>query len=407
MAAVDVNRPFEVGALWLVATPLLGSTILAKFAVPPFGAMGIAIGVFLTALAALWGVLRGRLILSSAILTGFLFLFAFAGLVPALRGEYYSLPSLIFLVILHLPYVLQWGKEPAPGFTVTSAIFSRLCLFVAFCGIAQFGLQFLLGSAWAFPIETFLPDVFQVQAFNKQGPLAYGYDIYRANGIFLLEPSFFSQFMAVGILYELVVSAIWWRAAVMAVALVLSYSGTGLIVLIICLPLVAFIHRRWQLVPMVALGAVFVLLGADYLNLNLFVSRAGEFQSTGSSAFARFVGGVYLFDEFLWGEPWRAWFGYGAGAFKQYAWQVSVPVAEMAVPKMVFEFGLLGGMLYFGLLAWVVFRAPVPFVIRLAVYVTYFLNGNYIVFSHGLALSLLVWPHSSEQRNPPGGYDYG
>lgn len=408
---VSVTRPIPTGsvggdrrwALVIMVAPLLGATLLAKLAVPPLGAMGIAIGMFLTLVAGAWGLASGRLLLDARVLAGFAILFAFAGIGPMLRGEAYSLPSLVFLMVLHAPYVLVAAAGKAPDVESMQRLFSRLCLFVAWCGIVQFGIQFVIGPVLAFPAENLVPEALQVQAFNKQGPLAYGYDIYRSNGVFMLEPSFFSQLMAIGIAFELAVTGAWWRAAVMAVALVLSYSGTGMIVLAVCLPVVAMVYQRWQLVPMAVLAAVAIVVGADYLNLDLFVSRAGEFQSTGSSAFARFVGGFYLFEQFLWDEPLRALFGYGAGTFKDYAPQVSVPVAEMAVPKMVFEFGLLGGLLYFGLLGWVVFRSPAPFILRLSVYVTYFLSGNYIVFSHGLALSLLVWPNDLRGKPVIGG----
>lgn len=393
----------ERWTLALMAVPLIGATILAKLAVPPLGAMGIAIGMFLNVFAGAWGLASGRLLLDARVLAGFALLFAFAGIGPMLRGEAYSLPSLVFLMVLHAPYVLVAARGQAVDVRVMQRLFSQLCMFVAWCGIVQFGIQFVIGPVLAFPVENFLPDALQVQAFNKQGPLAYGYNIYRSNGVFLLEPSFFSQFMAIGIAFELAVTGAWMRAAIMGVALVLSYSGTGMIVLAVCLPVVAVVYRRWQLVPLAVLAGAAVVIGADYLNLDLLVSRANEFQSSGSSAFARFVGGFYLFDQFLWDEPVRALLGYGAGTFKDYAPLVSVPVAEMAVPKMVFEFGLLGGLLYFGLLAWVVFRSPAPLVLRLAVYVTYFLSGNYIVFSHGLALSLLAWPHAAPSEWPIGG----
>ena len=230
--------------LVLMAMPLIGATLMAKLALPPFGAMGIAIGMFINAFAGAWGLATGRLLIDPRVLVGFIMLFAFAAIGPMLRGEAYSFPSLLFLVMLHAPYVLIATAErsTSANVEVMQRLFSRLCLVVAWFGIVQFGIQFVIGPVLAFPIENLVPQAFQVQAFNKQGPLAYGYDIYRSNGVFLLEPSFFSQFMAIGIAFELAVTRAWWRAATMAVALVLSYSGTGLIVLAVCLPLVG---ARW------------------------------------------------------------------------------------------------------------------------------------------------------------------
>lgn len=382
---------------WTRALPLIGISLFAKFAIPPLGERGIAIGLFFNLAACAWGVASLRWVVDSAMAAAFLLLFAFAGISPILRAESYSILSLIFLVMLHLPYVLRPPSVALPAAQRMHVWFSKLCLFLAWCGIAQFALQFAIGATLAFPIENLVPDSLQVQAFNKQGPLAYGYDIYRSNGIFMLEPSFFSQLMAVGIVYEVAIAGAWLRAAIMTLALLLSYSGTGMVVLMVCLPLIAWKHRRWQLLPLGVLGGLSLILAADYLNLDLFVSRAGEFQSTGSSAFARFVGGFYMFDQFLWTDTIKALFGFGAGTFKDYAPLVSVPVTEMSMPKMIFEFGLLGGLAYFALIGWAVFRTSAPLVLKLAVYTTFLLNGNYIVFSHGLALSLLVWSDVGSQ----------
>ena len=67
--------------------------------------------------------------------------------------------------------------------------------------------------------------------------MGYGSHEYRANGVFLLEPSFFSQVLAVGIVAELCTFGRLSRLALFGLALIVSYSGTGLIVLAVCLPL--------------------------------------------------------------------------------------------------------------------------------------------------------------------------
>ena len=94
---------------------------------------------------------------------------------------------------------------------------------------------------------------FIVQHFNKQAALAYGSEVYRANGVFLLEPSFFSQVLAVAIIAELctlggkIPLASATRLAVFSAALFVSYSGTGVLVLAVCLPLYVVMRRRWGL----------------------------------------------------------------------------------------------------------------------------------------------------------------
>lgn len=377
---------------WLVLAPLVGVTLLAKLALPPLGAMGIAIGGLLNFMAMVAALAWGRFSVDPWLAVGFGLFFAYAGICPLLTGHDFSPSSLAFLLMLHLPYlVVPRASESLRAWVLRQA--SGLCWFLAWCGIGQYTLQLAVGPTWAFPIESFMPAPLLVQAFNTQGVLAYGSELYRTNGVFLLEASFYSQLLAVGLAFEIALHQRWWRAGVMAMAMVLSYSGTGFIVLALCLPVLALVYRRWQLIPLLVIAVVALMLASEQLNLDVMLNRAGEFESEGSSAFSRFVGAFYLFDELLWNDPLKAMLGYGAGAFRDFAPKVSVVVAEMAIPKMIFEYGLLGGGLYFALLAWTVFRSRAPVILRVAVFVTFFLNGALTVFSHGLALALLVWSH--------------
>jgi hypothetical protein len=63
----------------------------------------------------------------------------------------------------------------------------------------------------------------------------------------------------------------------------------------------------------------------------------------------------------------------------------------MALFKIVFEFGLVGAVAYFGFLFCCLFSSPAPRLLTVAVGITYLLNGMYAPFAHGLALGLLLW----------------
>jgi hypothetical protein len=261
----------------------------------------------------------------------------------------------------------------------------------AWCGIAQGSLQFIVNARFLYPIENFVPASLIVQHFNEQAALGYGSEVYRPNGVFLLEPSFFSQVLAVAIVAELCTLGRARRLAVFGIALLVSYSGTGIMVLAICLPLYAATRRRWGLLFLGLFALVVMIALVEYLHMDRFLGRVGEFGSTHSSGFARFVGGFYLFDQFLWGDPWRTLFGYGAGAFLDYALHSRYPAAEMALFKVVFEFGLVGAAAYFGFLVCCLSSSSAPRMLILAVGITYLLNGIYTPFAHGLAFSLLLW----------------
>jgi hypothetical protein len=374
----------------LLAAPLIGATFLSKFGFPPLAALGIGVSIFflLGVLAA--GTVLGGLSIEPRRLALFAAMIGILGVMQIFQPNSFSPSSLLLLVAVHLPYIFT-----IPGSDDKDRIikfFLGIVTVFAWCGIAQYGLQFFVNPRFLFPIENFTPDSFIVQQFNHQAAMEYGSQEYRANGVFMLEPSFFSQMLAVAIIVELCTLGRFSRVAVYGLALLVSYSGTGLIVLAVCLPLCLVAQRRWGLLVFGLLVLAVVIPLQLYFHANRLLSRIGEFDSNQSSAYMRFVGGFRLFDKFLWEDLWRTLFGYGAGSFVSYSSRVHYyAAAEMALFKIVFEFGLVGAVAYFGFLFSCLYYSSAPRLLILAVGITYFLNGIYVPFAHGLALSLLLW----------------
>jgi len=277
-------------------------------------------------------------------------------------------------------------------------MFLNLALVLACCGIAQFCLQFVIDARFVFPIENFVPSSWVVQHFNGQGVTEYGSQTYRANGVFLPEPSFFSQLMGIAIVLELCLMGRWFRLVIYGVALLAAAAGTGLMILAICVPLFIVKRARWDLLLLAAAAIAVVGALGESSYAGHLASRAGEFNATGSSAFARFIGGFYLFDQFLWDDPWRTLFGFGAGSFSELASHSHYSVAEMPLFKMILEFGLLGALLYFLVIGFFLFSSPAPKLLSLAIATAFLLNGIYAVFAQALALGLLVWPFAGARR---------
>ena len=373
----------------LLATPLIGATFLSKFAIPPFGKQGIGISLFILLGAVIAGTVGGGMRIEPRRLTLYFMLVGSLGLIQILQPEAFSPLSLLLLVAVHLPYVVTVPHSDDGDRIVE--LFLGIATILALLGIAQYGLQFFVDPSLLFPIENFVPDTLIVQHFNHQAAMEYGSHEFRANGVFMLEPSFFSQLLAVAVIAELCTRARMTRLAIFGLALIASFSGTGIVVLAICLPLCLVAQRRWGLLLTGVVAAVAIVLVHEYVHEIRILSRAGEFSSTHSSGYSRFVAGFYLFEQFLWHEPWRALFGYGAGAFTNYASRGQSGGDEMALFKIVIEFGLVGAVAYFGFLFCCLFYSSAPRILILAVAITYFLNGIYTPFAHGLALSLLLW----------------
>lgn len=377
-------------SLWLTSTivfaPLLFSTLFAKFSLP-----GIGIGLLfpMLILTVGLGVVTGRLQPVLMRLALFLLMVSVLMLVQVWRSEPFSLSSMAMLGVISLAYVLM-----APHGTVTDdralRFFCNLSAFIAVAGVIQFGLQFIGGTAIAFPIETFVPKSWQTVGYNNINPLYYGAHVYKSTGFVMLEPSLYCQLAALGLTAELVYRNRTLRLLAYAAAIVVSYSGTGLLILAITLPILVIFYKRWDLLVRGVILLLVLALLVEPLNLDVTLKRAGEFDSGGSSAFIRFIGWMELFADKLWNDPLRALFGHGAGTFFSAA--AGYKAGEMAHAKILFEFGVLGALLYFTFLLYCLLTSSAPMVLRVAAVVTYFMNGAYSPFTTGIVISLLLWP---------------
>jgi hypothetical protein len=385
------------------------ATLVLKLSVPPFSSLGISSSLFLLPAAALLGFAFQALGIDARRLATFLLLTGVLSVISLFGAVEFSISSFAMFTAVHLPFVFvakQAAATPAPARNPAAeglassiqSIFLNLALVLAWLGIAQFFLQRVIDARFVFPIENFVPSSFVVQHFNSQGVVEYGSQTYRANGVFLPEPSFFSQLMGIAIILELCLLGRWQRLAVYGGALLSAAAGTGLLILAVCVPVLIVKHARWDLLLVVAVAIVAVGALGESSYAGHLAARAGEFNAVGSSGFARFIGGFYLFDQFMWDDPWRTLFGFGAGSFAEYARHAHYSVAEMPLFKMILEFGLLGALLYFLVMGYFLFSSPAPKILSLAIAIAFLLNGIYAAFAQALALGLLVWPFTGARN---------
>jgi hypothetical protein len=393
--SAEVTPNDKLAAL-LLYSPLIATTFLSKIAISSLSsAFTIAVPILIA--TPLAGLMLKRMRFDLVRLSLYLIVVALLWAMQVFSGEPFSMKSMLLMTTLFFTMTVY---VPRPGYSVEAALvfFLNLATWLAVLGVAQFFLQFVIGSRFAFPIEHFLPKNILIQHYNYLNPLSYGVGTYKANGVFLLEPSQFSQLLAVAIVAELMTSNRLWRLALFAIGMVVSYSGTGLIVLAVCLPIVVVTKRRWDfLFGMCVLLAILVLF-AEPLNLDLYVQRLSEFSSTRSSAFGRFVGGFYAFDDWLWPDWRRTFFGYGGGSYAETSRKFVWTASEMPLNKIVFEFGLVGAFALFGFFIYCMVKGAGPGVLRLALGLSFFLNPLYTPTSQGIALSVVLWNCARLQR---------
>jgi hypothetical protein len=389
------------GRIALQYTPILAVTLLAKIAVPPFGKIGLGIDLPILLAAMLFGLCIGRFQVHVTRLLLYLVTIGWLGASQLLLDNPFSPSSIAFLALLFLPLTLQLRppkvSPTAPPATeeplqASLRAMTGLAAFFALLGVLQYTLQYAIGARLAFPIEHSLPEAFITQKYNHLIPLRDGGMILKANGVFFLEPSFYSQFIGLGLVLELSMRNRPLRIALLVAGLAVAYSGTGIVVATVGIAGLVIVKRRWDVIVFVVLAALAALLLSDVLQLDRVLNRVAEFQSTRSSASARFVAWLDMLHQHWWLDGMRALFGAGAGSFSSYAVTARLTTAEMSFSKMLFEYGIVGATLFFGFLAYVLNSMPAPLAFRLGLCASLFLNGAFATFPIGIAASILLWP---------------
>src|SRR5262249_3388682 len=238
----------------LCAATLLAAIFLQKLALPGTNSLlplNLLIFLAATFFAFLFEVVE---INSRALLLYALFVMAGALSMAVSPSPRVSALSLGLLLLVQLPLVFRLARSfpPARLWRLVSTV-GCAC---AAAGVLQFVAQFALGPRIAFPLDTGLPDSLVLKGFNAMIPLYWSSPIFKSNEIFFLEPSFFCQFLALAVVAELLVQGRLLRLLLLGAGLVSSYSGTGLTMLALFLPIYAIRHGHVQLAIAAALACI-------------------------------------------------------------------------------------------------------------------------------------------------------
>lgn len=286
-----------------------------------------------------------------------------------------STSSLFLLAAMYLPFVFTLEGRAAPDARWVLRFFSSLCLVCALFGIAQFGAQFVLHAGWLFDYSAYLPEVFQgPKGFNTVIPVG---NLFKSNGFFFREPSGFSYIMALALTAELIVFKRIWRCAAFALALLLTYSGTGLLALgfAALFPLGLKTLKRVTLLALA--GGVALLLLGDALNLWVTLGRLNEFGAERSSAYIRYVAPFRMLGDTLGAELWTPWLGQGPGAvFRQ---SLSYEFHDPTWAKLLVEYGVLGTVLFLALFLAALAQSKVPVAVRASLFFYWLIMGGHLL----------------------------
>jgi hypothetical protein len=309
--------------------------------------------------------------------------------------------SLGLLALVYLPFavVLAPPGDAVAAWRWTVRVFGNVALFCAVVGIVQFYAQFFIHEEWLFNFHQHLPWRLQgAVGFNTVIPVG---ELYKSNGFFLREPSHFSFLVALALVLELNGARRVLRMAVFGLALLLSYSGTGLLVLAIGL---LFPLGRRTVVTVAAaavLGMAALWLLGDALNLQFTLERAAEFSSPRSSAYARYVAPVVRMTEEIDALPWSTWVGQGPGTIQRSG--RGLHSFDPTWAKLLYEYGLAGLLSMLALVLYAITRPPAPVALRVVLLCGWLAMGGYLLSPEYCALLYLLlcgWP-APDASSPP------
>ncbi len=321
----------------------------------------------------------------------------------ALLAPQYSPSSLLLFAILYLPMIVSFQVTDTLYRKCMNA-FVNIMLFFCAVTIAQHVIQITAGAKfWPNPADYF-PANMLIPDFNYTQTIIYGSRYMKPNGVSFLEVSMLSQYIALALAVELVLFQRTSRMAVFGVTVMLTFAGTGILLLLLTLPVLL---GRLPVRRMVVIVGVLVLVSYIAFKVGWFdiiSERMSEYKQNGSSANLRFVEPLDRLILFL-GNPDALFAGIGAGQIEKgrnFQWW---PFTKASI-----EYGLIPGLLFYAYVLYSLFKGAVHKSIAFTLAVWFTFEGALLTAINPLTCVLLgtlfVLPRgmkddTAEKINPP------
>jgi hypothetical protein len=373
------------------ALALVSAVFLQKIALPGTGGL-FPLNLFIFPVLTIAAFLAGVLEINASAFVWYALFVSMGALSMALSpSAHVSTLSLGFFVVAQSPLVFRGVSSEISYPRVLNFVSTVGCI-SAIIGILQFAGQFALGADVVFFLDKHMPNNAIVTGYNSVIPLYWSSPVYKSNGVFFLEPSFFCQFLAIATVAELVARPATLRLLILAAGLLCSYSGTGLTMLALFLPFYFLHHGHPRLFVFAALLCLLLMLFGSALSLDAFTRRFSEFSDEQSSGWARFLSMFTVLQDVVLANDATFFLGRGPGTVQEQFRLLSFSAFDPTWGKVIYEYGLLGALAYFRFFYVALCRGPRG--LRFAAGYTYLFLGGYLLNPSILMqlAALVVWP---------------
>jgi hypothetical protein len=184
--------------------------------------------------------------------------------------------------------------------------------------------------------------------------------------------------MALGLLVELAFFHRPARMGAFALALVLTYSGTGVLALMIGIAFSVRPHTVGRLSALLTVAGLCAWVAGDFLNLSFTLNRINEFTEERSSAYLRYVAPMRLVSETLFEHPWSFWIGLGPGVISRLS-QTELEFHDPTWAKLLVEYGVLGFTAFVVLMACCLRQRALPIQLRAVLFFSWLVMGGHLL----------------------------
>lgn len=278
-------------------------------------------------------------------------------------------------------------------------LYQRVMLVMAVIALAQFAEQLTTGTR--FSLFEHVPKGYWIEGYNTRPTLGWGSDFHKSNGEFFLEPSFLSQFLAVAVIVEILFFGSWPRIVLYGAGIFCSFSGTGMLLLVIFGIATIVKARRYELLYPLPLLFVLYLLVQDNEYVTAITGRVGEFGAEGSSAQIRFETPNEALLDLVNRDFTGFLIGRGPGVVDQLGELYRYGESNYpALHKLLIEYGLVGTIPFVAFLCWRFFAWPRSRVLAGALFFMYMVLSGSLLQPHTIFLAYalaVALPLSSEE----------
>lgn len=299
-----------------------------------------------------------------------------------------SLTSLLLVAAMYLPFVfvLREGSLAARDAGWIFEKFLDLTALCALCGVLQFAAQFVIHAEWLFDFTRYIPAPLRASGlFNTVIPMG---SLNKSNGFFFREPSGFSYLMALGVVGECVSRKRPARVAVLGLSLLLTYSGTGILAVLLATMHPFGVKTVLRLCIIGCVCALVFWLFGDALNLSFTLGRVAEFNSESSSGYIRYIAPLRLISETFDQNAFTFWLGHGPGTILRM--HRSYEFHDPTWAKLLFEYGALGFAAFLGLFLAALRRPGIPLQLRAALFWGWLIMGGHLLSPEQNFLTLVL-----------------